>query len=157
MSAPQADPATERTRRVQQALLAGIAVAVLGGLALWLPAGGSRAPAPEGGIAAELAGPGTAEASWVRRSEALSGQTLMDGLSPSTPNNESAVLSGIAQRSYDAGRRRPRWSGTSRSGRGRYRAINRGRPKSHFAADHTVRHQPLRRILGLRQFVRLNH
>ena len=73
MSAPQADPATERTRRVQQALLAGLAVAVLGGLALWLSAGGTRAPLPEGGIAAELAGPGTAEASWVRRSEARIG------------------------------------------------------------------------------------
>ena len=73
MSAPQADPATERTRRVQQALLAGIAVAVLGGLALWLSAGGTKAPLPAGGIAAELAGPGTAEASWVRRSEARIG------------------------------------------------------------------------------------
>ena len=73
MSAPQADPATERTRRVQQALLAGLAVAVLGGLVLWLSAGGSKAPLPEGGIAAELAGPGTAEASWVRRSEARIG------------------------------------------------------------------------------------
>ena len=73
MSAPQADPATERTRRVQQALLAGIAVAALGGLALWLSAGGTKAPPPEGGIAAELAGPGTAEASWVRRSEARIG------------------------------------------------------------------------------------
>jgi len=73
MSAPQADPATERTRRVQQALLAGLAVAALGGLALWLSAGGTRAPLPEGGIAAELAGPGTAEASWVRRSEARIG------------------------------------------------------------------------------------
>ncbi len=73
MSAPQADPATERTRRVQQALLAGLAVAALGGLALWLSAGGSKAPLPEGGIAAELAGPGAAEASWVRRSEARIG------------------------------------------------------------------------------------
>ena len=73
MSAPKADPATERTRRVQQALLAGIAVAALGGIALWLSAGGTRAPSPEGGIAAELAGPGTAEASWVRRSEARIG------------------------------------------------------------------------------------
>ena len=73
MSASQADPATERTRRVQQALAAGIAVAVLGGLALWLSAGGAKAPLPEGGIAAELAGPGTAEASWVRRSEARIG------------------------------------------------------------------------------------
>ena len=73
MSAPQADPATERTRRVQQALLAGIAVAALGGLALWLSAGGTKAPLPAGGIAAELAGPGTAEASWVRRSEARIG------------------------------------------------------------------------------------
>ena len=73
MSAPQADPATERTRRVQQALAAGIAVAVLGGLVLWLSAGGTRAPSPEGGIAAELAGSGAAEASWVRRSEARIG------------------------------------------------------------------------------------
>ena len=73
MSAPQADPATERTRRVQQALLAGIAVAALGGLVLWLSAGGGPAPSPQGGIAAELAGPGTAEASWVRRSEARIG------------------------------------------------------------------------------------
>ena len=73
MSARQADPATERTRRVQQALLAGIAVAALGGLVLWLSAGGGKAPLPEGGIAAELAGPGTAEASWVRRSEARIG------------------------------------------------------------------------------------
>ena len=73
MSAPQADPATERTRRVQQGLLAGLAVAALGGLALWLSAGGSKPSLPEGGIAAELAGPGTAEASWVRRSEARIG------------------------------------------------------------------------------------
>ena len=72
-SAPPADPATERTRRIQQALAAGLAVAVLGGLVLWLSAGGNKPSLPEGGIAAELTGPDTAEASWVRRSEARIG------------------------------------------------------------------------------------
>jgi len=73
MSDPQIDPATMRTRRVQQGLAAGIAVAALGGLVLWLSAGGAKPSLPEGGIAAELAGPGAAQASWVRRSEARIG------------------------------------------------------------------------------------
>jgi len=60
MSAPQIDPATMRTRRVQQGLAAGIAVAALGGLVLGLSAGGAKPSLPEGGIAAELAEPGAA-------------------------------------------------------------------------------------------------
>ena len=51
---------------------------------------------------------------------------------------------------YDAGQRRLRRSGTPSSGRGRHRAINRGSPKSHPAAEHLVRRELRRRILGLR-------
>ena len=42
-------------------------------LAVWLTAGGGKAPAPRSGIEAELAGPDTAEKVWTRRSEARIG------------------------------------------------------------------------------------
>ncbi len=63
------DPGTRRTRRHQLLLFSGVASAALVGFALWL-SGGSDAPVvPASGIDAELAGPDTAEDSWMRRSE----------------------------------------------------------------------------------------
>ena len=49
------------------------AAAVLVALAAWLAAGSGGAPAPKGGIEAELAGPDVPEQVWTRRSEARIG------------------------------------------------------------------------------------
>ena len=67
------DKETMRTRRNQLALFAAIAAVLLAVFAFWLAAGGGNTPAPSASIKAELAGPGTAEESWIRRSEARMG------------------------------------------------------------------------------------
>ena len=67
------DRATRRTRRNQVVLFSALAAAVLVVFAVWIGAGGDKPPARLSGIDAELAGDGTAEASWVRRSEARIG------------------------------------------------------------------------------------
>ena len=58
--------AVERRQWLLFAVAAG-AVVVL--FVIWMGAGGGAGPAPAGGIEAELATPGDAEANWVRRSE----------------------------------------------------------------------------------------
>ena len=63
------DPDTRRTRQAQLLLFSGLAAAALVAFAVWLSSGGGGRPGLQGGIEAELAGPDTAEASWVRRSE----------------------------------------------------------------------------------------
>ncbi len=68
------DPESRRTRQRQVLLFAGLAAAGLVAFAVWISAGGGGAPAPTGGIEAELAGPDTAEESWVRRSEGRIGE-----------------------------------------------------------------------------------
>ena len=68
------DPETRRTRQRQLLLFSGLAGAALIVFAVWISAGGGKGPAPQGGIEAELAGDETAEASWVRRSEARIGE-----------------------------------------------------------------------------------
>ena len=68
------DPETRRTRQRQVLLFSGIAAAALMAFAVWISAGGGGGQAPPGGIDAELAGPETAEASWVRRSEGRIGR-----------------------------------------------------------------------------------
>ena len=67
------DGDSRRTRRRQLVLFSVIAAAVLVVFAFWLAAGGGKAPAPTARIDAELVGPGTAEESWTRRSEARLG------------------------------------------------------------------------------------
>ena len=54
-------------------LFSCLAAAALAVFAVWIAAGGGGAPAPQARIEAELAGPGTAEESWTRRSEARLG------------------------------------------------------------------------------------
>ena len=68
------DPETRRTRQRQVLLFSGLAAAALIVFAVWISAGGGKGPAPSGGIEAELVGDDTAEASWVRRSEARIGE-----------------------------------------------------------------------------------
>ncbi len=68
------DPETRRNRQRQLLLFSGLAAAALIVFAVWISAGGGKGPAPPGGIEAELVGDGTAEASWVRRSEARIGE-----------------------------------------------------------------------------------
>ena len=68
------DPETRRTRQRQLLLFSGLAGAVLIVFAVWFSAGGGKGPAPPGGIEAKLVGDETAEASWVRRSEARIGE-----------------------------------------------------------------------------------
>lgn len=68
------DPETRRTRQRQLLVFSGLAGFALIVFAVWISAGGSKGPAPPGGIEAELVGDETAEASWVRRSEARIGE-----------------------------------------------------------------------------------
>ena len=68
------DPESRRVRGRQLLLFSGIAAALLIAFAVWFSAGGGGAPPPRGGIRAELAGSRSAEAVWVRRSEARIGQ-----------------------------------------------------------------------------------
>ena len=68
------DPETRRTRQRQVLLFSGVAAAVLIVFAVWISSGGGGGSPPPSGIEAELAGPETAEASWVRRSEARIGE-----------------------------------------------------------------------------------
>ena len=67
------DPESRRVRGRQLLLFSGIAAALLIAFAVWFSAGGGEAPPPRGGIRAELAGSRSAEAVWVRRSEARIG------------------------------------------------------------------------------------
>ena len=67
------DGESRRVRRNQVLLFSGIASMALAAFSLWLAAPGGRTPAPAPRIEAELAGPGTAEESWTRRSEARLG------------------------------------------------------------------------------------
>ncbi len=68
------DPETRRTRQRQVLLFSGVVAAGLVAFAVWISAGGGGGQPPPSGIDAELAGPETAETSWVRRSEARIGQ-----------------------------------------------------------------------------------
>ncbi|MCY4488023.1 MAG: conjugal transfer protein TraB [Deltaproteobacteria bacterium] len=68
------DPETRRVRQRQVLLFSGIAAAALVVFAVWISAGGGGGSPPPSGIEAELVGSETAEASWVRRSEARIGE-----------------------------------------------------------------------------------
>ena len=68
------DPEAKRTRQQQVLLFSGVAAALLIVFAVWFSAGGGGNSPPPSGIRAELAGPDTAEVSWVRRSEARIGE-----------------------------------------------------------------------------------
>ena len=65
------DPAAVRRR--QLLLFSVIAATALVAVALWMGAGGDKAPAPRGGIEAGIVAPDTAERVWTRRSEARLG------------------------------------------------------------------------------------
>ncbi len=68
------DPESRKIRSRQLLLFSGLAAAVLVAFAVWFSAGGGEAPPTRGGVRAELAGARSAEAVWVRRSEARIGQ-----------------------------------------------------------------------------------
>ncbi len=67
------DRATRQNRRNQLVLFSGLAAVALAGVAVWIGAGGGSPPVPRAAIDAELAGPGTAEETWIRRSESRIG------------------------------------------------------------------------------------
>ncbi len=68
------DPDARRVRNRQLVLFSAVAAGVLLLVASWIAGSGGKAPRPEARIDAELAGPGTAEESWTRRSEARLGE-----------------------------------------------------------------------------------
>ena len=77
MSAAQKTPMDPETRRIRQRqllLFSGIAAAALVAFAVWISAGGGGGSPQPSGIEVELVGSETAEASWVRRSEARIGE-----------------------------------------------------------------------------------
>ena len=67
------DGEAQAVRRRQVLLFSALAAVALAVLALWLTAGGGGTKPQAPRIEAELAGPGTAEESWTRRSEARIG------------------------------------------------------------------------------------
>ena len=67
------DPESRRIRGRQLLLFSGIAAALLIAFAVWFSGGDGGAPPPLGGVRAELAGSKSAEAVWLRRSEARIG------------------------------------------------------------------------------------
>ena len=67
------DPESRRIRGRQLLLFSGIAAALLIAFAVWFSGGDGGAPPPRSGIRAELAGSKSAEAVWLRRSEARIG------------------------------------------------------------------------------------
>ncbi len=73
-----ADGGARQVRNRQILLFSGVAAVALLAVAAWLAASGGKAPGPGPRIAAELAGPGTAEESWTRRSEARLGRIEAD-------------------------------------------------------------------------------
>ena len=79
MKAPAVMPDgdAKRVRRNQMVLFSVMAAAALMLIAAWFLASGGKAPSPAARIDAELAGPGTAEESWTRRSETRLG--LIEG------------------------------------------------------------------------------
>ncbi len=68
------DPDARRVRNRQLLLFSAIAAGALLMVAFWIAGSGGKPPRPEARIDAELAGPGTAEESWTRRSEARLGE-----------------------------------------------------------------------------------
>ena len=96
------DQESKRVRGRQLLLFSGIAAALLITFAVWFSAGGGEAPPPRGGIRAELAGSRSAEAVWLRRSEARIGQ--LENASPGDGNQEPALRGGerSAQAAPDA-------------------------------------------------------
>ena len=75
---PRSDEGARQVRNRQVLLFSAIVGALLLAVAAWLTASGGKAPAPSPRIAAELAGPGTAEESWTRRSETRIGRIESD-------------------------------------------------------------------------------
>ena len=73
-----ADGGARQVRNRQILLFSGIAAVALLAVAAWIAASGGKSPAPGPRIAAELAGPGTAEESWTRRSETRLGRIEAD-------------------------------------------------------------------------------
>ncbi len=72
------DGGARQVRQRQVLLFSALAAAALLGVAAWIAGSGGTAPAPAPRIAAELAGPGTAEESWTRRSETRIGRIEAD-------------------------------------------------------------------------------
>ena len=73
MSAAAADADARRIRQRQLLLFSSVAAVLLAVFAVWMGLSGGGKPAAVTGIEAELAGPGSAEDSWTRRSEARIG------------------------------------------------------------------------------------
>ena len=72
------DGGARQVRNRQILLFSSVAAVALVAIAVWLSGSGGKAPAPDALIAAEVAGPDTAEDTWTRRSEARIGTVEAD-------------------------------------------------------------------------------
>ena len=120
------DGETRRNRRAQLLLFSGLAALALLALAFWLLASGGKAPRPGARIEAELAGPGTAEESWTRRSELRLG-VIETRLSEMEAENRR--LAGENRKLGRGSPETPRMPGPSSTGRSRSSRITNGRWK----------------------------
>ena len=102
------DGDSRRVRRNQMVLFSVIAAAALMLIAAWFLASGGKAPTPAARIDAELAGPGTAEESWTRRSETrlglIEGQLRELKAESRTLTRENALLRDQLQKNADDAR-----------------------------------------------------
>lgn len=76
--ADAADGGARQVRNRQILLFSSVAAVALIAIAVWLSGSGGKAPAPDARIAAEIAGPDSAEDTWTRRSEARIGTVEAD-------------------------------------------------------------------------------
>ena len=101
-NAQHADGGAARVRNRQVLLFCALAAAVLVALAFWMSGSGGGAPAPAARMSAEIAGPGTAEESWIQRSETRLGVLEGELREAGRRNDELAELNRRLREEMDA-------------------------------------------------------
>ncbi len=101
-NAQHADGGAARVRNRQVLLFCALAAAVLVALAFWMSGSGGGAPVPVARMSAEIAGPGTAEESWIQRSETRLGVLEGELREAGRRNDELAELNRRLREEMDA-------------------------------------------------------